>query len=160
MRDAAFWILAVLLLAGALVVVSARSLVRAAFGLAAALVATAGLYLLLTAPLLAAVQILLYTGGVLTLVVFAIVVVGGEVPGARFRKPVPAALVAGATFAVLASAVRHLPAGEPRGGLDAGAAIGASLFFRDYVVPFELLSVLLLGAVLGALLLARKDRPA
>ena len=86
--------------------------------------------------------------------------VGGEVQGARFRRPVPAALVAGATFAALASAVRHLPAAEPRGGLDQGAAIGASLFFRDYVVPFELLSVLLLAAVLGALLLARQDRPA
>ena len=160
MRDAAFWILAVLLLAGALVVVSARSLVRAAFGLAAALVATAGLYLLLTAPLLAAVQILLYTGGVLTLVVFAIVVVGGEAQGPRFRRPVPAALVASATFAALGSVVSALPAGTPAGGLDAGAAIGASLFYLDYVVPFELLSVLLLAAVLGALLLARKDRPA
>ena len=64
-----------------------------------------------------------------------------------------------AVFVVLASAVRHLPPGGPLGGLDAGAAIGASLFFHDYVVPFELLSVLLLAAVLGALLLARRDRP-
>ena len=160
MRDAAFWILAAILLGGACVVVSARSLVRAAFGLAAALVATSGLYVLLTAPLLAAVQILLYTGGVLTLVVFAVVVVGGEVEGAKLRRPIPAALVAVATFAVLASVVRHLPARAPLGGLDAGAAIGASLFFRDYILPFELLSVLLLAAVIGALLLARKDRAA
>ena len=160
MRDAAFWILAVILLGGAGVVVTARSLVRAAFGLAAALVATAGLYVLLTAPLLAAVQILLYTGGVLTLVVFAVVVVGGEVEGARFRRPIPAALLALATFAVLAGVVRYVPTGAPVGGLDAGAAIGASLFFRDYILPFELLSVLLLAAVIGALLLARKDRAA
>ena len=160
MRDAAFWILALLMLSGAAVVVTARSLVRAAFGLAAALVATAGLYLLLTAPLLAAVQILLYTGGVLTLVVFAIVVVGGEVEGDRFRKPLPAAVLSVAVFSALTRAVRGLAPAPPAGGLDAGAAIGTSLFVRDYVVPFELLSVLLLAAVMGALLLARKDRPA
>jgi NADH-quinone oxidoreductase subunit J len=158
-RDAAFWILALLMLSGAAVVVTARSLVRAAFGLAAALVSTAGLYLLLTAPLLAAIQILLYTGGVLTLVVFAIVVVGGEGPGARLRRPVPAAVFSVAVFASLAWGIRGVDFGPPAGGLDAGAAIGASLFVRDYAVPFELLSVLLLAAVMGALLLARKDRP-
>jgi NADH-quinone oxidoreductase subunit J len=95
----------------------------------------------------------------LTLVVFAIVVVGGEATGGKFRKPFPAAVAAVAVFATLARVIPSLPAGAPRGGLDAGAAIGASLFFRDYVLPFELLSVLLLSAVLGALLLARKDRP-
>jgi NAD(P)H-quinone oxidoreductase subunit 6 len=157
-RDAAFWILALVMLSGAGVVVTARSLVRAAFGLAAALVATAGLYLLLTAPLLAAVQILLYTGGVLTLVVFAIVVVGGEVQGDRFRKPLLAAVLSIAVFAALTRAVRGIAPGEVSGGLDAGAAIGTSLFVSDYVVPFELLSVLLLAAVMGALVLARKDR--
>jgi NADH:ubiquinone oxidoreductase subunit 6 (subunit J) len=159
-RDAAFWVLAALMLGGAAVVVTARSLVRAAFGLAAALIATAGIYLLLTAPLLAAVQILLYTGGVLTLVVFAIVVVGGEVSGAMYRKPLAAAALSAGTFIALSSAVRGLPSRPPVAGLDAGAAIGVSLFVRDYAVPFELLSVLLLAAVIGALLLARKDGPA
>ena len=158
MTDAAFWILAFVMLSGAAVVVTARSLVRAAFGLAAALVATAGMYLLLTAPLLAAVQILLYTGGVLTLVVFAIVVVGGEVVGRTSRKPLTAAALSIATFAVLARGVRGIDFGPPKGGLDAGAALGVSLFVQDYAVPFELLSVLLLAAVVGALVLARKDR--
>ena len=157
MRDAAFFLLAVVMLSGAAVVVTARSLVRATFGLAAALVATAGMYLLLTAPLLAAVQILLYTGGVLTLVVFAIVVVGGEVVGPATRKPWAAAVASIATFAVLARGVSRIDFGPPVGGLDAGAELGVSLFVRDYMVPFELLSVLLLAAVVGALVLARKD---
>jgi NADH:ubiquinone oxidoreductase subunit 6 (subunit J) len=156
-RDLAFYALAVCLLAAAAAVVTAKSLFRAAFALSLALVATAGFYLLLTAPLLAAVQILLYTGGVLTLVVFALVVAGANTEGPRWRKPAPAALLALAVFVALAASVRGLPAGSA-GGLASGKDVGLMLF-DDYLVPFELLSVLLLGAVFGALLLARKDRP-
>jgi NADH:ubiquinone oxidoreductase subunit 6 (subunit J) len=72
--DAVFWILAVSLGVCALGVVLSRNLYRAAYWLAGALVTTAVFYLALTAPLLAAVQILLYTGGVLTLVVYALVI--------------------------------------------------------------------------------------
>lgn len=158
MRDLAFYALAVCLLAAAAAVVTAKSLFRAAFALSLALVATAGLYLLLTAPLLAAVQILLYTGGVLTLVVFALVVAGANTEGARWRKPVPAALLALAVFVALAASVRDLPDGFPGNGIASGKDVGLMLF-GDYLVPFELLSVLLLGAVFGALLLARRDRP-
>jgi NADH-quinone oxidoreductase subunit J len=157
-RDLAFYGLAVCLLAAAAAVVTAKSLFRAAFALSLALVATAGFYLLLTAPLLAAVQILLYTGGVLTLVVFALVVAGANTEGARWRKPVPAALLALAVFVALAASVRSLPGGSPGNGIASGKDVGLMLF-HDYLVPFELLSVLLLGAVFGALLLARRDRP-
>jgi NADH:ubiquinone oxidoreductase subunit 6 (subunit J) len=156
-RDFAFYALAVILLASAAAAVTARSLFRAAFALAAALLATAGFYLLLSAPLLAAVQILLYTGGVLTLIVFALVVTGAPAGGAALRRPLPAALLAVAVLAALVSGLREFGSGEARGGLDSGAAVG-TLLFTDYLVPFELLSVLLLGAVFGALLLARKDR--
>ena len=158
MRDLAFTGLALSLLAAAFAVVTAKSLFRAAYALSGALVATAGLYLLLTAPLLAAVQILLYTGGVLTLVVFALVVAGANTEGARWRRPIPAALTSAAVFVTLAASVRGIPESAPRGGLESGRDVGV-LLFRDYLVPFELLSVLLLGAVFGALLLARKDRP-
>lgn len=158
MRDLAFWGLALCLLAAAVAVVTAKSLFRAVFALSLALVATAGLYLLLTAPLLAAVQILLYTGGVLTLVVFALVVAGANAEEARWRFPIPAALLSLVVFAALATSARKLPAALPAGGLESGKDAGL-LLFGDYLVPFELLSVLLLGAVFGALLLARKDRP-
>ena len=157
MRDLAFFGLAACLLAAALAVVTAKSLFRAAFALSGALVATAGFYLLLSAPLLAAVQILLYTGGVLTLVVFALVVAGANTEGARWRRPIPAAVLSLAVFAALASSVRKLSAALPVGGLESGKDVGL-LLFGDYLVPFELLSVLLLGAVFGALLVARKDR--
>ena len=157
MRAFAFWTLSAMLLGSAAAVVTAKSLFRAAYALAATLIATAGLYLLLTSPLLAAIQILLYTGGVLTLVVFALVVSGANVEGTRFRKPLPAAMLSIAVFAALASAVRTVAPGDGAGGLDDGRGIGLALF-GDYLVPFELLSVLLLAAVFGALLLARKER--
>lgn len=154
--DLAFYALAAVLLAAALGVVTAKSLFRAAFALAAALAATGGLYLALTAPLLAAVQILLYTGGVLTLVVFALVIAGTNEEGARFRKPFAAAFLALAVFIALTGFTRSLSGPEPGGSLESAKGIG-TLLFRDYLVPFELLSVLLLGAVFGALLVARKD---
>ena len=74
MSDVLFWILAPALVACALGVVLSRNLYRGAYCLAGALLITAVFYLALTAPLIAAVQILLYTGGVLTLVAYALVI--------------------------------------------------------------------------------------
>lgn len=158
MSDLAFWCLAPLLVAGALGVVLCRNLYHAAYSLAVVLVTTALLYLALTAPLVAAVQILLYTGGVLTLVVYALVITASTTDLRRYRRPVPAALLALLVFAVLAGIVDTIgrEVRAPVGGLDDGAALGAALFSR-YIVPFELLSVLLLGAIFGALAIARRE---
>ncbi|MFN7966617.1 MAG: NADH-quinone oxidoreductase subunit J [Acidobacteriota bacterium] len=158
MTDLLFWPLAVLLVAGALGTVLSRSLYRAAYCLAGTLVVTAVFYLMLTSPLLAAVQILLYTGGVLTLVVFALVMTAQSDDPHPFRKPLPAVLVATLVFAALGSTAMHLSAAAPASGLENGTSIGIDLFSR-YVVPFELLSVLLLGAIFGALMVARRDTP-
>lgn len=158
MTDLLFWPLAALLVVGALGTVLSRSLYRAAYCLASTLVVTAVFYLMLTSPLLAAVQILLYTGGVLTLVVFALVMTAQSDDPHPFRKPLPAALVAALVLAVLGSTALRLGATESVGGLENGTALGVDLFSR-YVVPFELLSVLLLGAIFGALMVARKDTP-
>lgn len=159
MSALAFWVLAPLLVGGALGVVLSRNLYHSAYCLAAVLVTTALFYLALTAPLVAAVQILLYTGGVLTLVVYALVITAQATDAARFRRPLPAALLSLLVFSVLAGIGSALDAGRtPAGGLDDGPAIGADLFSR-YIVPFELLSVLLLGAIFGALAIARHKEP-
>ena len=156
MSDLVFWILAPVLVLCALGVVLSRSLYRSAYWLAGALLTTALFYLALTAPLLAAVQILLYTGGVLTLVVFALVMTAQTDDTKRWRRPLPAAGLALLVLVALASFVGDLAPGRGLGGLDGGQAAGVELFTR-YVVPFELLSVLLLGAIFGALAIARKD---
>jgi NADH-quinone oxidoreductase subunit J len=152
-----FWLFAALLVMAALGVVLCRNLYRAAYCLAAALIVTALFYLLLTTPLLAAVQILLYTGGVLTLVVFVMVMTAQTDDTRRWRKPVWAALLAIAVFIVLASHVGDLGVSQPTGGLESGRETGIALF-GDYIVPFELLSVLLLAAIFGALVIARKEK--
>lgn len=156
MSDLAFFALAAVVLSGALATVLARSLVRAAYGLAATLLGTAGLYLLLAAPVLAAVQILLYTGGVLTLVVFAIVLSGSATPGPAWRRPVPAAILATAVFLALAPFALRIEAPARAAGPEAAERAGAVLF-TTYLLPFELLSVLLLGALFGALAIARRE---
>ena len=157
MTDVVFWILAPLLVICALGVVMSRNLYRAAYWLAGALVTTAVFYLALTSPLLAAVQILLYTGGVLTLVVFALVITASTDDKQRWRRPLPAGVLALMVFLALASVIDRMEfSGAPKGGLADGTAIGVELFTR-YIVPFELLSLLLLGAIFGALAIARRE---
>ncbi|HEX6852843.1 MAG TPA: NADH-quinone oxidoreductase subunit J [Candidatus Polarisedimenticolaceae bacterium] len=156
MSDLLFWALAVVLVAFALGVVRARTLWRAAYALAGALVTTAMFYMLLTAPLLAAVQILLYTGGVLTLVVFAIVVTRSPDAAIESRRPAVAAGLALLVFGAALGFVAKVQPAPGVGGLDDGARTGIALF-SDYLVPFELLSVLLLAALFGALVIARRE---
>ena len=156
MTDVVFWILAPLLVICALGVVLSHNLFRATYWLAGTLVTTAVFYLALTSPLLAAVQILLYTGGVLTLVVFVMVMTAQQDDSQRWRKPVWAALLAVAVFLVLAVNAGEVSGAPKNGGLESGQDVGV-LVFTDYIVPFELLSVLLLAAIFGALAIARKE---
>ncbi|HEX5041620.1 MAG TPA: NADH-quinone oxidoreductase subunit J [Candidatus Polarisedimenticolaceae bacterium] len=156
MSDLAFWTGAVLLCACALAVVTARSLYRAAYALSGVLLLTAAFYAGLGSPLLATVQILLYTGGVLTLVVYALVVSRGVTEAGPARKPFPAAATAALVFGALASFGRSVPAAIPSAP-SPGRELGMLLFQR-YLVPFELLSLLLLAALVGALMVARLER--
>jgi NADH:ubiquinone oxidoreductase subunit 6 (subunit J) len=154
--DLVFWTGAVLLCACALAVVTASSLYRAAYALSAALLLTAAFYAGLGSPLLATIQILLYTGGVLTLVVYALVVSRGVTDAGPARKPFAAAATAALVFGALASFGRSVPPATPAAPPD-GRALGLLLFQR-YLVPFELLSLLLLAALVGALMVARLER--
>jgi NADH:ubiquinone oxidoreductase subunit 6 (subunit J) len=154
--DFVFWPLAAVLVVSALGVVLSHNLFRAVFWLAATLVTTAVFYLALSSALLAAVQILLYTGGVLTLVIFALVVTAQTDDPTPWRRPLPALILSALVFAVLVRFLGGLDPAQPVAGLDDGQTIGADLFTR-YIVPFELLSVLLLGAIFGALAIARKE---
>ena len=161
LEAAAFWGLALVLLASSLAVVLSRNLFHSVLYLALALVATAGVFLLLQAEFLAAVQILLYAGGVITIVVFAIVVterlVGerltqtnrGIATGALVSVTV---LIATVMFVTRAKLPRIAP---PFAG-DLTQAIGRELLTR-FVLPFELLAVLFLAALLGAIFFARKE---
>ena len=157
----AFWGLAVILLASALAVVLSKNLFHSVLFLALALVGTAGIFLTLDAEFLAAVQVLLYAGGVVTIVVFAIVVTErlvGERLTQTSRNLWSGGVAAGLLLVVLGVFIHHvpLPAAPPTITGDVTRIIGQAVLTR-WVLPFELLGVLFLAALLGAIYFARPD---
>jgi len=156
-----FCVVAVVLIASSLGVVLAPNLFHAVLFLAVALVATGGVFLLLDAAFLFGVQLLLYAGGVVTVLVFAIMLterIVGQRLSQTNRHIVNGALVSAAVFVALAGFLVRRPGGAalPAVPGDATVAIGTALVGR-YAGPFELLAVLLVAALLGALYLARTE---
>jgi NADH:ubiquinone oxidoreductase subunit 6 (subunit J) len=156
-----FWALAVLLVGSALAVVLTKNLFHSVLYLALSLTATAGVFLALDAEFLAAVQLLLYAGGVVTIVVFAIVVterlVGDRITQTS-RHIVTGLVLAGALLVAILRFLRgaDLSLERPEIGVDVTRAIGQVLL-TEFVLPFELLAVLLLAGLLGALYFARPE---
>jgi len=157
----AFAGVAVVLLASSLGVVLTPNLFHAVLYLAVALVATGVVFLLLDAPFLFAAQLLLYAGGVVAIVVFAIMLterlVGTSIRQAS-RYLVNGALVSAAVFVGVAGFLVQMPPGGPRppwrGELT--VMVGRALV-GAFAIPFELLAVLLVIALVGALYLARSE---
>jgi NADH-quinone oxidoreductase subunit J len=156
-----FWVLAITLIASALGVVLTKNLFHSVLWLALGLVSTAGVFLLLDAEFLAAVQVLLYAGGVITVVVFAIVVTEklvGERISHTSKRLAGGIIVASGIFGMLVSVIRRAgpDAARPEMVGDATAALGMSLLTK-FVLPFELLGVLLLAGLIAASYFARPE---
>ncbi len=160
LETAAFWAVAVVLLASSLAVVLTPNLFHAVLYLAASLVATAVVFLLLASPFLFAVQLLLYAGGVITVMVFAIMLTErlvGERLSEASRWIVNGAVVAAAVFVGVAgfigrSASRAAPPLKGDQTVEIARAISG-----PFAAPFELLAVLLVAALLGAIYFARTE---
>ena len=157
----AFWALAVVLVGSALSVVLSKNLFHAVLWLALSLTGTAGIFLLLDAEFLAAVQLLLYAGGVVTIVVFAIVVTErlvGERITQTNRGIAAGAVVSAGLAAILASAIGQRPLALEKPPLaDALTQTIGSAVLTRFVLPFELLAVLMLAVLLSAIYLARPE---
>jgi len=157
----AFAGVAAVLLASSLAVVLTPNLFHAVLALALALVATGGVFLLPVAPLLFGVQLLLYAGGLGTVVVFAIMLterlVGATLRHAT-RYAINGALLSAAVFVGIAGFLVRMPPGGPRPAwpLDLTPALGRALV-GPWALPLELLGVLLVVALLGALYFARSE---
>ena len=156
-----FLAISIVTVAASLVVVLTRNVVHAALMLVAALAASAAIFVLLGAEFVAGVIVLVYIGAVVVLFLFGVMItrvpVGGQSSLDHERKW-PAAAVAIATFAILAgSAVAFFDDSEILNPQPVRTAdIGATLFER-FVVPFEVVSFVLLAALIGGIVLARKD---
>jgi NADH-quinone oxidoreductase subunit J len=161
--EVVFALLGVITLGSAVLVVSTTNVVRAALWLVVTLGAIAGCYVVLTAEFVAVVQLLIYVGAVVVLLLFAVMFTKAPVGPATDldtrNRPV-AALVALATggllVTLLVDAFRHayvdLNAGRPGSAEVLGGAV-----FRTWVLPFEVVSVLLLAALIGAIVISRPD---
>ena len=157
----AFWTLAVTLVGSALAVVLTKNLFHAVLWLALALTGTAGVFLLLDAEFLAAVQLLLYAGGIITVVVFAIVVTErliGERLSQTSRHIAGGGIVSAALLFLFVRAIVSRPLAMERTPLtgDVTRAIGETVLTK-FVLPFELLGVLMLAAMMGAMYFARPE---
>ena len=160
--QAVFYLLAAFTLGAALLVVLATNIVHSAIALVFTFFGVAALYVLLDAEFLAAVQVLLYVGGITILLLFAIMLTSRiSARGVKIMNEQAgiSALVVFAIFALMAYAnlMGIVPAGPPPPASYATASLGR-LLLTTYVLPFEAVSILLLAAMVGAIILARRER--
>lgn len=158
--EVVFWLVAALVVGGALGTVLLPNIVHAALSLVAALMAVAGIYLLLGSEFLALVQLLLYGGGVTILLLFGLMLTRAAADpiiadGAQKPFAFGAAILIGGLFAAAMLDASWADHGATIIGF---GALGTRLF-RDYGLPFELASLVLLVALIGAVAVARADPP-
>ena len=184
--DVLFWVLAIVAIASALGVVLLRNVFRAALLLVVVFLAVAGFFIMMNAEFLGVVQLIIYVGAISILIVFAILmtqdVIQGNLPN---RLQIPAVLLPTLLFAAIAFAVFNTdwklisddPDAQAHAELVQGNTIAGvseeetsrlaspeaaqrsglgDLLINDFVLPFELASVLLLAAIIGALALTRE----
>lgn len=166
--EVTFWIAGPIAVLGALGLVLARRAVYAALGMAVAMIALAVLYASLDAPFLAMTQIIVYTGAVLMMFLFVLMMVGVDTPDSAVETLKAhrwLALLAGlGVFALLVFAVGGALVGPARTTVEANTQYGgnveglAALLFGRYVFVFELTAALLITAAVGAMLLAHHQR--
>jgi NADH-quinone oxidoreductase subunit J len=161
---AVFYLFAAVTLASAGVVVLARSLIYSAFALLFTFFGVAGLYVLLGADFLAATQLLVYVGGILVLLLFGVMLTHKLYDldlRSEVTQFVPGLIIALGLFLVLTATAVRTPwaAGAGRAPAPTTREIGR-LFMKEYLLPFEAASVLLLVALMGAAMIVRRRKDA
>jgi len=166
MEQLFFYAFAIIAVISALCVVSVRSAVHSAFFLVICLLQVAAIFVLLRFPFLAAVQVFIYVGAVMVLFLFAVMVmdIGKETFGERMHnQSIPAALVLIALLVVMGMLMYSgsLPAGSvpfEEAELARNTEIIGKALYTRYIYPFEVVSVLLLIALVGAVVLVLRNK--
>jgi NADH-quinone oxidoreductase subunit J len=155
-----FYFLAAVVVGSATVVVFARSIIRSAFALLYTFLGVAAIYVLLGADFLAATQMVIYVGGILILLLFGVMLTH-KLYDLNFKSETfqffPALVAVIAVFAALVNFMlrAHWYNGGQRPSLPTTAAIG-DLLMKDYILPFEAASILLMVALIGAAMIVRR----
>ena len=159
-----FSVLSLVVIIGALGVILLENIVYSAFLLGGVFMSVAGLYLLLNASFVAAAQVLVYVGAVNVLIIFAIMLVNKKedlrpIENIKSRK-----IISTSICLTLLSLLIRVDLSNTWGLAESNASIGEEStirigehLFSDYLLPFEVASVLLLMAMIGAIVLARRD---
>ena len=164
-QNVAFWILAIAMGCGAIGVVRSQNVVHAALYLVVVLAGAAAQYILLAAEFVAWVQVLIYIGAIVILFLFGIMLTRAPMRARgqpRQRPALAGAVVWLFLFGVITALLVDAYGGkeiklQTSSSRSAGPAPSPSSIFRDYVVPFEVVSMLLLAALVGAVVIARRD---
>ena len=158
---AVFYLVVVVTIGSAMMVAFSRNIIYSAFSLLGTFAGVAGIYIFLGADFVAAVQVLIYVGGILVLVLFAVMlthrITDVEITN-RTAGRIPALIVVGVLVYLLAQTVRETPWTKAKEIVYAAttAKIG-DLFLDTYLLPFELASLVLLAALIGAVVISRKE---
>ncbi len=166
----AFYTLSAFILVLAVMVISARSSVHSVLFLVANFLCVAMLYVVLKAEFMAVIQVLVYAGGIVVLYLFVVMLVnlkrGPEVTQDPRRRERLGIVLAGAVLAELVAIALYAFAVPPAAGVTTAGAAAAGVgnveqlgwaLYVDYLVPFEVASVLLLLAMVGAIMLAKRE---
>jgi NADH-quinone oxidoreductase subunit J len=161
----AFHFFAALAIISAILVVTRRNVVQSAIFLITALLATAGIFLTLKAEFLFIVQVILYAGGIMVLFVFVIMLINMDVSlhQIQFNKQwfvgILIALVVGAQLVlavVISESKTSFGTLAPASALEPSTQLVGKVLFTEYMLPFEIASILLLVAMIGAVVMAKK----
>jgi len=157
---ALFIVISATVLVSAVAVVAARNLVRAAFWLLPCFLGVAGVFVLLGAHFLAAIQVLIYVGAIMLLLLFVLMLtrdVSGAIAAPNNRQAGWAIIAAGVLAAVAIGVVSRYQWQVGAAKASASTAAVGEALLRTYLLPFEIASVLLLAAMVGAIVIARSD---
>lgn len=161
LSTAVFYLIALITVVSAGMVAFSRNIIYSAFSLLGTFMGVAGLYVFLGADFVAAVQLLIYVGGILVLILFAVMlthrITDVQVTN-RAAGRIPALIIIGALIYLLIETIKVTPWAKAKEVVYAPttASIG-DLFLSSYLLPFELASLVLLGAMIGAVVLSRKE---
>lgn len=161
MQDFIFVIILVVIFFGAFLVAFAKQLVTSAFGLLITLGSVAGIYVYLSADFIAVSQVLIYIGGVIILLLFAIMLTGKMADKLTVTNPAmnrfaaflfSAGFFAVSAYVILSADLKFFPAQYQSTTRDIG-----HLFLRDFILPFEFISFLVVVLLVGSTVLIRKE---
>ncbi len=161
LSTAVFYLVALITVGSALMVAFSRNIIYSAFSLLGAFAGAAGLYVFLGADFVAAVQLLIYVGGILVLILFAVMlthrITDVEITN-RAAGRIPALIVTGVFIYLLIQTVRETSWVKAKEIIyqPTTGKIG-DLFLDSYLLPFELASLVLLAALIGAVVISRKE---